>query len=120
MLARPEDYESLSSGGYDMGDVGVTRFPTPSTPRTTPTASPAPREGSPLYATPERHPGRRLEYAVVVAIDFGTTYSGYAFSFASNADGIHIMRKAGGRWPESVNRCFLASWECAWAPVDTS
>ena len=30
---------------------------------------------------------------VVVAIDFGTTYSGYAFSFIHDAEDIHMMRK---------------------------
>lgn len=30
---------------------------------------------------------------VVVAIDFGTTYSGYAFAFAKDPDSIHVMRK---------------------------
>ncbi len=29
----------------------------------------------------------------VVAIDFGTTYSGYAFSFAHDPEDIHVMRK---------------------------
>ena len=30
---------------------------------------------------------------VVVAIDFGTTYSGYAYAFTSTPDEIHLMRK---------------------------
>ena len=29
---------------------------------------------------------------MVVAIDFGTTSSGYAFSFASDPEAIHMMR----------------------------
>ncbi len=32
-------------------------------------------------------------YSVVVAIDFGTTYSGYAYSFTHDPENIHIMRK---------------------------
>ena len=32
---------------------------------------------------------------VIVAIDFGTTYSGYAYAFANNPDDIHLMRGAG-------------------------
>ena len=32
---------------------------------------------------------------VVVAIDFGTTYSGYAYAFTSAPDEIHLMRKVG-------------------------
>ncbi|KFM82148.1 Heat shock protein 12A, partial [Stegodyphus mimosarum] len=31
-------------------------------------------------------------YFVVVAIDFGTTYSGYAFSFTRDPDNIHMMK----------------------------
>ena len=30
------------------------------------------------------------DYACVAAIDFGTTYSGFAFSFASNPDDVHM------------------------------
>ncbi|RWS04957.1 heat shock 70 kDa protein 12A-like protein [Dinothrombium tinctorium] len=41
---------------------------------------------------------------VVVAIDFGTTYSGYAFSFTRDPDNIHMMRKwDGGGDPEMHN-----------------
>ena len=29
----------------------------------------------------------------MVAIDFGTTYSGYAYTFTNNTKDIHIMRK---------------------------
>ncbi|KAI5740813.1 hypothetical protein M8J76_007491 [Diaphorina citri] len=32
-------------------------------------------------------------YKVIIAIDFGTTYTGYAFSFVNNDCDIHIMRK---------------------------
>ncbi|KAF2983758.1 hypothetical protein EK904_007621, partial [Melospiza melodia maxima] len=31
-------------------------------------------------------------FSVVVAIDFGTTSSGYAFSFTSDPEAIHMMR----------------------------
>lgn len=38
-------------------------------------------------------PDINQDYLVVVAIDFGTTYSGYAFSFLREADQqIHLMR----------------------------
>jgi len=36
-------------------------------------------------------------YFVVVAIDFGTTYSGYAYSFTHDPDNVHIMRKWEGK-----------------------
>ncbi|XP_074593489.1 heat shock 70 kDa protein 12A-like isoform X2 [Brevipalpus obovatus] len=41
----------------------------------------------------EHHDVRSVAYSVVVAIDFGTTYSGYAFSFTRDPDSIHMMRK---------------------------
>ncbi|XP_049267910.1 heat shock 70 kDa protein 12A isoform X2 [Rhipicephalus sanguineus] len=41
---------------------------------------------------------------VVVAIDFGTTYSGYAFSFTRDPDNIHMMRKWEGGDPGVVNQ----------------
>ena len=40
-----------------------------------------------------RGSGRPSGHFVVVAIDFGTTYSGYAFSFTRDPDAIHMMRK---------------------------
>ncbi|XP_060597969.1 heat shock 70 kDa protein 12A-like isoform X2 [Ruditapes philippinarum] len=33
------------------------------------------------------------QYAVVVAIDFGTTYSGYAYSFMEDPETVHMMRR---------------------------
>ncbi|XP_071086747.1 heat shock 70 kDa protein 12A-like [Haliotis cracherodii] len=35
------------------------------------------------------------EYQIVAAIDFGTTFSGYAYSFASNKDAIHVNKNWG-------------------------
>ncbi|GFT73876.1 heat shock 70 kDa protein 12A [Nephila pilipes] len=43
-------------------------------------------------------------YFVVVAIDFGTTYSGYAFSFARDPDNIHMMKKWDGGDPGVFNQ----------------
>ncbi|KAI1287507.1 Heat shock 70 kDa protein 12A [Halotydeus destructor] len=40
---------------------------------------------------------------VVVAIDFGTTYSGYAFSFTRDASNVHMMRKWDGGGDPDVN-----------------
>ena len=38
-----------------------------------------------------------LDYVIVCAIDFGTTYSGYAFSFKTNPDDVIINKDwAGG------------------------
>ena len=41
---------------------------------------------------------------VVIAIDFGTTFSGYAFSFARDIESIHVMRKWEGGDPGVVNQ----------------
>ena len=41
---------------------------------------------------------------VVAAIDFGTTYSGYAFSFIRDPDSIHMMRKWEGGDPGVTNQ----------------
>ncbi|NWS00442.1 HS12B protein, partial [Motacilla alba] len=38
-------------------------------------------------------------FSVVVAIDFGTTSSGYAFSFTSDPEAIHMMRRGPARGP---------------------
>ena len=39
----------------------------------------------------------QFSYSVVVAIDFGTTFSGYAYSFTHDPENIHIMRKWEGK-----------------------
>lgn len=49
---------------------------------------------------PPRHQG----HFVVVAIDFGTAYSGYAFSFTRDPDSIHMMRKWEGGDPGIINQ----------------
>lgn len=41
---------------------------------------------------------------VVVAIDFGTTFSGYAFSFSQEPNSIHMMRKWEGGDPGLINQ----------------
>ncbi|NXC07266.1 HS12B protein, partial [Orthonyx spaldingii] len=43
-------------------------------------------------------------FSVVVAIDFGTTSSGYAFSFTSDPEAIHMMRKWEGGDPGVANQ----------------
>lgn len=48
---------------------------------------------------PLEHPG----HFIVVAIDFGTTFSGYAFSFINDPDNIHVMRKWEGKSKPRIN-----------------
>ncbi|KAM9331512.1 heat shock 70 kDa protein 12B [Gastrophryne carolinensis] len=47
----------------------------------------------------ERRAVRMADFFVVVAIDFGTTSSGYAFSFCKDPEAIHMMRKWEGGDP---------------------
>jgi hypothetical protein len=42
-------------------------------------------------------------HLVVVAIDFGTTYSGYAFSFTRDPSNVYMMRKWEGGDPGVIN-----------------
>ena len=46
---------------------------------------------------------------VVVAIDFGTTFSGYAFAFTRDIDSILMMRKVDGNDPGSFDFFFFIS-----------
>ncbi|KYO26274.1 heat shock protein 12A isoform B [Alligator mississippiensis] len=47
---------------------------------------------------------RPTSFTVVVAIDFGTTSSGYAFSFSNDPEAIHMMRKWEGGDPGVANQ----------------
>ena len=49
-------------------------------------------------------PNRHTGHFVVVAIDFGTTFSGYAFSFTRDPESIHMMRKWEGGDPGVINQ----------------
>ena len=51
-----------------------------------------------LESTPQ------FSHRIVVAVDFGTTYSGYAYSFTSEPDNVHIMRKWEGDDPGMNNQ----------------
>lgn len=42
-------------------------------------------------------------YRVVAAIDFGTTYSGYAYAFTTQPDNIHLMRRTDSNQPGVSN-----------------
>lgn len=46
----------------------------------------------------------QFQFSVVVAIDFGTTFSGYAYSFTHDPENIHIMRKWEGDDPGLSNQ----------------
>lgn len=60
---------------------------------------------SPTTAIPTSTNDPRADtHFVVVAIDFGTTFSGYAFSFVSSPRDVHVMRKWEGGDPGADNR----------------
>lgn len=42
-------------------------------------------------------------YAVIVAIDFGTTYSGYAYTYLKDSSSIHLMKRWTGTEPGFTN-----------------
>ena len=69
-LNRPKSQVAVDSARYDSQDLGRDCYP-----------------DSELSSASTYSP------IVVVAIDFGTTYSGYAFSFLEDPDNIHMMRK---------------------------
>ncbi|KAK6168423.1 hypothetical protein SNE40_020960 [Patella caerulea] len=49
--------------------------------------------GSSVLESPDTE--NAVEYQIVAAIDFGTTFSGYAYSFASNKETIHVNKNWG-------------------------
>uniref|UniRef100_A0A9L0RKH1 Heat shock protein family A (Hsp70) member 12B n=1 Tax=Equus caballus TaxID=9796 RepID=A0A9L0RKH1_HORSE len=65
----------------------------PGSPRTQESCGIAPLTPS-QSPKPEARTPQPAPFSVVVAIDFGTTSSGYAFSFASDPEAIHMMS-----WP---------------------
>ncbi|CAB4058838.1 unnamed protein product [Lepeophtheirus salmonis] len=46
----------------------------------------------------------QYSHSIVVAIDFGTAYSGYAYSFTRDPENVHIMRKWEGDDPGMNNQ----------------
>ena len=54
------------------------------------------------------------KHFVVGAIDFGTTYSGYAFAFTRDPDSIHMMRKWEGGDPGVTNQKVVCMHTMLW------
>ncbi|XP_053485243.1 heat shock 70 kDa protein 12B [Ictalurus furcatus] len=79
---------------------------------TSPNSSPSPSRNdcsiAPLTPSPsprtELRPRVARPFSVVVAIDFGTTSSGYAFSFTEDPEVIHMMRRWEGGDPGVANQ----------------
>uniref|UniRef100_A0AAQ4RID1 Heat shock protein 12B n=1 Tax=Gasterosteus aculeatus aculeatus TaxID=481459 RepID=A0AAQ4RID1_GASAC len=86
-LQLPGDRLSApSSPATARNDCGIT----PLTPSPSPMVEVKPRMSHP--------------FSVVVAIDFGTTSSGYAFSFTQDSDAIHMMKRWEGGDPGVANQ----------------
>ncbi|XP_039719763.1 heat shock 70 kDa protein 12B isoform X2 [Pteropus medius] len=114
MLAVPE----LGLQGLYIGS-SPERSPVPSppgSPRTQESCGIAPLTPS-QSPKPEARTPQQASFSVVVAIDFGTTSSGYAFSFASDPEAIHMMRKWEGGDPgvahQKTPTCLLLTPEGA-------
>ncbi|XP_057558148.1 heat shock 70 kDa protein 12B isoform X1 [Hippopotamus amphibius kiboko] len=88
----------------------------PGSPRTQESCGIAPLTPS-QSPKPEARAPQQASFSVVVAIDFGTTSSGYAFSFASDPEAIHMMRKWEGGDPgvahQKTPTCLLLTPEGA-------
>lgn len=63
---------NMQKRGFDLDDISLNVFST------------------------EHHSAAVTDTQVVVAIDFGTTYSGYAYAFNSSPHDIHLMRRPEG------------------------
>uniref|UniRef100_A0A6I8NPY9 Heat shock protein family A (Hsp70) member 12B n=2 Tax=Ornithorhynchus anatinus TaxID=9258 RepID=A0A6I8NPY9_ORNAN len=72
------------------GNRSTTPTP-PGSPRTQDSCNIAPLTPSQSPRSETRTP-QPSPFSVVVAIDFGTTSSGYAFSFSNDPEAIHMMR----------------------------
>uniref|UniRef100_A0A2K6ENI1 Heat shock protein family A (Hsp70) member 12B n=2 Tax=Propithecus coquereli TaxID=379532 RepID=A0A2K6ENI1_PROCO len=114
MLAVPE----MGLQGLYIGS-SPERSPVPSppgSPRTQESCSIAPLTPS-QSPKPEARAPQQASFSVVVAIDFGTTSSGYAFSFANDPETIHMMRKWEGGDPgvahQKTPTCLLLTPEGA-------
>ncbi|XP_032317783.1 heat shock 70 kDa protein 12B isoform X1 [Camelus ferus] len=114
MLAVPE----ISLQGLHIGsspERSLVPSP-PGSPRTQESCGIAPLTPS-QSPKPEARAPQQAPFSVVVAIDFGTTSSGYAFSFASDPEAIHMMRKWEGGDPgvahQKTPTCLLLTPEGA-------
>ena len=82
------NHKGMASSSYSPGSY---RYPT--NPHNIPTSDDSGNESSINYRQ------KSNPHFVVVAIDFGTTYSGYAFAFTRDIDSILMMRKVDGNDP---------------------
>lgn len=89
----PHDPSSVNQKGMASSSYSPGSYRCPPNPHNIPTSDDSGNESSINYRQkPNPH-------FVVVAIDFGTTYSGYAFAFTRDIDSILMMRKVDGNDP---------------------
>ncbi|TMS02325.1 Heat shock 70 kDa protein 12B [Larimichthys crocea] len=85
-IQRGDNLSAPSSPATARNDCSITPL----------TPSPSPRV--------EVRPRMSCPFSVVVAIDFGTTSSGYAFSFTQDSEAIHMMKRWEGGDPGVANQ----------------
>ncbi|XP_068612270.1 heat shock 70 kDa protein 12B [Brachionichthys hirsutus] len=90
-----EDMRVAGTGEDDAKDINCDDRSDPGTVAPL-TPSPSPRA--------DVRPRMACPFSVVVAIDFGTTSSGYAFSFTHDSDAIHMMKRWEGGDPGVANQ----------------
>ncbi|XP_019411536.1 PREDICTED: heat shock 70 kDa protein 12A isoform X2 [Crocodylus porosus] len=78
---------AYSSPAKSLGDPGIT-----------------PLSPSHIVKDPDANEAEEQSFLVVVAIDFGTTSSGYAYSFTKEPECIHVMRRWEGGDPGVSNQ----------------
>uniref|UniRef100_A0A8C4RR73 Heat shock protein 12B n=1 Tax=Erpetoichthys calabaricus TaxID=27687 RepID=A0A8C4RR73_ERPCA len=69
-----------------------------------PFPQPASSQSTSCFSYSITRPRSSRPFSVVVAIDFGTTSSGYAFSFTQDPEAIHMMRRWEGGDPGVANQ----------------
>ncbi|CAF1069173.1 unnamed protein product, partial [Adineta ricciae] len=94
----PHDHSTANQKGMASSSYSPGSYRYPTNPHNIPTSDDSGNESSLNYRQ------KSNPHFVVVAIDFGTTYSGYAFAFTRDIDSILMMRKVDGNDPGVINQ----------------
>uniref|UniRef100_A0AAQ5XCB8 Heat shock protein 12B n=1 Tax=Amphiprion ocellaris TaxID=80972 RepID=A0AAQ5XCB8_AMPOC len=91
---------SLSLLFHEIPGENLSTPSSPATARNDCSITPLTPSPSPVFMLPQM----ACPFSVVVAIDFGTTSSGYAFSFTQDSEAIHMMKRWEGGDPGVANQ----------------
>ncbi|CAF1070717.1 unnamed protein product, partial [Adineta ricciae] len=94
----PHGHSTANQNGMASSSYSPGSYRCPTNPHNIPTSDDSGNESSINYRQ------KSNPHFVVVAIDFGTTYSGYAFAFTRDIDSILMMRKVDGNDPGVINQ----------------